>query len=42
MGIESFKEYRMRLVTAADLGEVMEILHEVSVNPRYAEEAIGA
>src|ERR1700684_3031273 len=36
-GIENFKEYRMRLVTAGNLADVMEILEEVSQNPRYAE-----
>ncbi|MCO5949198.1 tRNA dihydrouridine synthase DusB [Mucilaginibacter flavidus] len=40
-GIENFKEYRMRLVTAGTLEEVMEILEEVSLNPRYAEETAG-
>ncbi len=40
-GIENFKEYRMRLVTVGTLEEVMEILEEVSLNPRYAEETAG-
>ena len=35
-GIENFKEYRMKLVTANDVNEVMEILNEVSLNPRYS------
>jgi tRNA-dihydrouridine synthase len=40
-GIENFKEYRMRLVTASVFEDVMEILHEISINPRYAEEALS-
>ena len=35
-GIENFKEYRMRLVTASGLEEVLEILFEVEQNPRFA------
>jgi tRNA-dihydrouridine synthase B len=35
-GIENFKEYRMKLVTAGNLSEVLEILDEVEQNPRYA------
>jgi nifR3 family TIM-barrel protein len=36
-GIENFKEYRMRLVTASSEGDVLEILDEVTQNPRYAD-----
>jgi len=36
-GIENFKEYRTRLVTADSGGDVLEILDEVSQNPRYAD-----
>jgi tRNA-dihydrouridine synthase len=35
-GIENFKEYRMKLVTAGSLNEVLEVLDEVGQNPRYA------
>jgi nifR3 family TIM-barrel protein len=35
-GIENFKEYRMKLVTAGTLDEVLEILFEVEQNPRFA------
>ena len=36
-GIENFKEYRMKLVTAGSLNEVLAILNEVEQNPRYAD-----
>ena len=36
-GVENFKEYRTRLVTAATLDEVMGILDEITNNPRYQE-----
>ena len=35
-GIENFKEYRMKLVTAGSLNEVLGILNEVEQDPRYA------
>jgi nifR3 family TIM-barrel protein len=41
-GIENFKEYRMKMVTVATFAEVMEILEEISNNPRYANLALEA
>lgn len=35
-GLENFKEYRMKLVTAHELDEVLEILRGIAMNPRYA------
>ena len=35
-GIENFKEYRMKMVTAGTFDEIMEILDDISNNPRYA------
>lgn len=34
-GIENFKEYRMRLVTATTFEELQDILHEIEHNPRF-------
>lgn len=34
-GIENFKEYRMRLVTATTFDELQDILHEIEHNPRF-------
>ncbi|MDB5115973.1 MAG: tRNA-U20-dihydrouridine synthase [Mucilaginibacter sp.] len=34
-GIENFKEYRMKLVTAGTLEELEDILHEIEHNPRF-------
>src|SRR3982750_3012342 len=38
-GIENFKEYRMKLVTAGTFEELDEILHQVENNPQYAQAA---
>jgi tRNA-dihydrouridine synthase len=34
-GIDNFKEYRMKLVTASTFEELEEILHEIEHNPRF-------
>ncbi|MES2428421.1 MAG: tRNA dihydrouridine synthase DusB [Bacteroidota bacterium] len=34
-GIDNFKEYRMKLVTAGTLEELEDILHEIEHNPRF-------
>jgi tRNA-dihydrouridine synthase B len=34
-GIDNFKEYRMKLVTAGTFEELEEILHEIEHNPRF-------
>ena len=34
-GIENFKEYRMKLVTAGTFEELSDILHEIESNPRF-------
>jgi tRNA-dihydrouridine synthase len=38
-GIENFKEYRMRLVTAGTFEELAHILHEIERNPRFENTA---
>jgi len=34
-GIDNFKEYRMKLVTAGTFEELEDILHEIEHNPRF-------